>query len=310
MHIVFFGTPEFAVPSLDALIESDEKVVAVITQPDRTKGRGRTLSAPHVKEYALSKGIPVMQPEAIKSPSLAEELKTMNPELLVVVAYGKIIPASILHIPLRGCINVHASLLPKYRGAAPIQWALIHGEKRTGITTMLMDEGLDTGDLLLQADTEISDNDTAYSLGERLSRIGASLLIQTIKGLQQKTLHPRPQRGEPSYAPPLTKDDGRIDWSLPAEDIYNLIRGTYPWPGAYCFLNRERISIMRARPIQTHMHVLPGRIEKTSDDGLQIGTGDGILSVLEVKPEGKKAMPAAAFVNGRHLKEGLYFETA
>ncbi len=309
MRIIFFGTPDFAVSSLKALLESGEDMLSVVTQPDRVKGRGHTLSGPPLKEFALSKGIPILQPPGIKSPSFLEELKALGPDVIVVVAYGKIIPASILKLPPLGCINVHASLLPKYRGAAPIQRALINGEARTGVTTMLMDEGLDTGDILLQQEAEIRDEDTAYSLGIRLSWIGASLLCRTLKGLKDGSIHPRPQTGTPTYAPPLKKEEGKIEWSLPAKKIFDLIRGIYPWPGAYSYLNKERITVIKARVVDSDEGVA-GRIEKVSQEGFSVGTGEGVLSVIEVKPEGKRSMPASAFAHGRNLKGGAFFDVS
>jgi methionyl-tRNA formyltransferase len=303
MRIVFFGTPQFAVPSMKVLLDTGEDILSVVTQPDRAKGRGHKLSEPPVKEIARSNNIPVLQPAAIRSPSFTEELKLSAPDVIIVVAYGKIIPVSILKLPPLGCINVHASLLPKYRGAAPIQWAIINGEVKTGVTTMMMDEGLDTGAILLQEETEIKDEDTAHSLGTKLAEMGASLLVKTLKGLKEGSIHGRPQRGEPTFAPPLKKEDGRIDWFLPARKIFNLIRGAYAWPGAYCYLNKERIVILRAEVTDADEGI-PGRIEKVSEKGFYVGTGKGLLHVLELKPEGKRSMPAGAFMHGRSLKRG------
>jgi methionyl-tRNA formyltransferase len=308
VRIIFFGTPAFAVPSFKALLDSGEDILSVVTQPDRMKGRGHALSESPVKEFAGSKGIPVLQPADIKSPYLTEKLKKLRPDAIVVVAYGKILPLSILKIPTFGCINVHASLLPKYRGAAPIQWALIQGEVKTGVTTMLLDEGLDTGDLLLHEEAEIWDEDTTYSLGIRLSEMGASLLCKTLKGVKDGSVQPSSQTGEPTYAPPLKKDDGVIKWSLPAKKIFNLIRGTYPWPGAYGYLNKERVTIIKSRVIDS-AEGAPGRIEKVSKEGVSVGTGRGFLSLIEVKPEGKRSMPASAFAHGRDLKRGVYFDS-
>jgi len=309
LRIIFFGTPDFAVPSLRALLDSGNEVVAVVTQPDRVKGRGHRLSQPPVKELALSKGVPVMQPTGIRTPAFFEELSSLRPDSICVVAYGKIIPPSILKLPPLGCINVHASLLPKYRGAAPIQWAVISGEHRTGVTTMMMDEGLDTGDILLQEETEIKERDNALTMSERLSVMGASLLLRTLKGLQEGSVRPVKQTGEASFAPPLKKDDGKIEWTLPAEKIFDLIRGTYPWPGAYCYLAGEKITVLRALPAGREGG-RPGRIEKIEGDAVVVSTGKGTLSLLEVKPEGKKSMPAASFMHGRRLKEGAAFEIA
>ncbi len=308
MRVIFFGTPDFAVPSLRALIDSGEEVVAVVTQPDRVKGRGHRLSAPPVKEAALSEGIPVIQPPGVRSQSFLDELSSLRPDVIAVVAYGRIIPPSILNLPPLGCVNVHGSLLPKYRGAAPIQRAVINGEKKTGITTMLMNEGLDTGDILLQEETEISDDEDAFTLGLRLSRIGASLLVKTLVGLRDKTVVPVPQAGEPSYAPPLRKEEGRIDWSMPAKDIFDLIRGTWPWPGAHCSLNGERITLVRSRVVVGDSDCTAGMIEKADGDEFHVCAGRGILAVLDVKPEGRKTMSAAAFINGRRLKKGMHFD--
>jgi methionyl-tRNA formyltransferase len=309
MRVIFFGTPDFAVPSLRALLEAGEEVVAVVTQPDRVKGRGHKLSAPPVKEIALSEGIPVLQPEGIRSPEFFDELSGLRPDVIAVVAYGRIIPPAILKLPPLGCINVHGSLLPKYRGAAPIQRAIINGERRTGITTMLMDEGLDTGDILLQAETEIADGDDAQTLGARLSTVGAALLVRTIKDLRDNLIRPIAQEGEATYAPPLRKEEGRIDWSLPAMRIFDLVRGTCPWPGAYTSFNGERITIIRAGTIPSDVGCSAGTIEKAGEE-LQVCTGKGILSITELKPEGKKTMTAGAFVNGRRLTKGMRFDAA
>jgi methionyl-tRNA formyltransferase len=308
LRIVFFGTPDFAVPSLKALLDSGHEVVAVVTQPDKVKGRGRRLSQPPVKELALFHGIMVMQPAGIRTPSFLEELALLNPETIAVVAYGKIIPSPVLQLPPLGCINVHASLLPKYRGAAPIQWAIINGETKTGVTTMQMDEGLDTGDVLLTAETEIRDEDNALTLGKRLSEIGASLLRETLDALKVGGLKPKPQSGEPSFAPPLKKDDGKVDWSFPAKRIFDLIRGTFPWPGAYCFLEGRRVTLLRAGVFDRERAGAPGIIEKVGNEEVLVSTGKGILSIMEVKPEGKHAMPAASFLRGRRLKAGTSFD--
>lgn len=305
MRLIFFGTPEFAIPTLNALLDSEEEVIAVVTQPDRRKGRDRIFSPPPVKELAIKKGVRVLQPLKIKDDIFLEELSRLNPDVIVVVAYGKILPPRILNLPSYGCINVHASLLPKYRGAAPIQWAIIRGENKTGITTMLMDEGLDTGDILLKEETEIYDEDNAETLSRRLAGLGASLLMKTIMKIKEGSLAPIPQEGEPTYAPPLKKDDGLLKWSGTAKQIFDFVRGMYPWPGAYCYLNRERIKINRARSLDGSG--IPGRIEK-ADEELIVGTGKGVLSILELQPEGKNPMTAKAFLQGRRLKEGSYFD--
>jgi methionyl-tRNA formyltransferase len=306
MRIVFFGTPTFAVLSLKALLQSGEEIVAVVTQADKKRGRDRIPSSPPVKEFALQSGIKVLQPTNMKDPTFLNELSVMEPEIIVVVAYGKILPLPILSLPPFGCINVHASLLPKYRGAAPIQWALINGERKTGVTTMLMNEGLDTGNILLQEETEIADEDNAETLSQRLSEIGASLLMKTIKGIKDGSLKPIPQGGTPSYAPPLKKEDGRIDWSKSATEIFNYVRGMYPWPCAYCYFNKERIKITRVKVLEGSG--MPRRVEKVSKCELIVGTGKGLLSIIELQPEGKKLMSATAFLQGRRVKEGSYFD--
>lgn len=305
MRIIFFGTPAFAIPSLVALLQSEEEVIAVVTQPDKKKGRGRVSSPSPVKELAVDRGIKILQPVNIKDPLFLNELSKIMPEIIVVVAYGKILPAQILRLPSHGCINVHASLLPKYRGAAPIQWAIINGEKKTGITTMLMDEGLDTGNILLQEETEISSDDNAETLGNKLAEIGASLLIRTIKGIRSGYIKPIPQKGTPGYAPPLKKEDGRLNWSKTATEIFNFVRGMYPWPCAYCYLNKERIKITRVKMLEGSG--IPRRVEKTGEE-LIVGTGEGLISIIELQPEGKIPMSAKAFLQGRRLKEGAFFD--
>ena len=305
MRIIFFGTPTFAIPALKALLHAGEEVIAVVTQPDKRKGRDRLLSPPPVKEAAVEKGIQVFQPANMKDLSFLDALQGLKPDLIVVVAYGKILPLRILSLPVHGCINIHASLLPKYRGAAPIQWAIIKGGKKTGTTTMLMDEGLDTGDILLQDETDISPDDTADTLGQKLSETGASLLIKTIEQLKDGSLHPVPQTGTPSYAPPLRKENGRINYSSAAEDIRNMVRGMYPWPCAYCYLNGERIKITRVSVLEGAG--LAGRIEKAGDE-LIVGTGAGLLSIIELQPEGKRAMTARDFLGGRRLAAGAFFD--
>ncbi len=302
MAIIFFGTPDFAVPSLKALIEEGEDIVLVVTQPDRVKGRGHALSSPPVKELALSHGIGVAQPEKIRDQEFYRELARYSPEFIIVVAYGKVLPKEILDIPAKGCVNVHASLLPKYRGAAPVQWSLIRGESTTGVATMLMDEGLDTGAILLQSSLEISENDDSATLSQKLSVLGARTLIDTLRGMRTRFVKPIPQQGEATYAPPLRKEDGRIDWQKDAENLASFIRGMNPWPSAFCSLGNERLKITRAKAIDGSGE--PGRIEKASSGTLLVGTAKGLLMIGELQPEGKKAMSAAAFLAGRRLKEG------
>lgn len=306
MRIVFFGTPLFAASSLNALFLEGEEIVTVITQPDKRKGRGRLLSMSPVKELAVSKGLSVLQPVNMRDKVFLDELSAIKPELMVVVAYGRILPESILNLSPLGCINVHASLLPKYRGAAPVSWAIINGEKTTGITTMLMDAGLDTGDILLQEGIEISDEDTTATLSKKLSELGALLLLKTIKGIKDGTLKPKPQTGDAIYAPIIRKEDGIIDWRKKAVEISNFVRGMYPWPCAYCHLSNERIKFIKVRAIDGTGK--PGRIESVHKDNFIVGTGKGVISVLELQPEGKKIMSSGAFLQGRNVKEGAYFD--
>ncbi len=306
MSLVFFGTPLFAAPSLKALIQSGEKIAAVVTQPDKKKGRGHQMSLPPVKELALKEGLHIFQPASMKDANFLNELSLIRPELIVVVAYGRILPESILNLPPFGCINIHASLLPKYRGAAPIQWAIINGEEFTGVTTMLMDKGLDTGDILLEEKIRISDEDTTETLSRKLSELGASLLLNTIKGIKEGSIKHRPQTGESSYAPIIKKEDGLLNWSKTATELFNFVRGMYPWPCAYCYLGKERIKIIRVRAFDGQGK--PGRIERALKDELVVGTAKGLISIVELQPEGKKVMSAGEFIRGRNVREGQYFD--
>lgn len=302
MSIIFFGTPDFAIPSLNALIEAKEEIRLVVTQPDKQKGRGHILTHPPVKDLSLSAGIPVIQPVKIRDDDFIRKLNEINPEFIIVAAYGNLLPKTILSIPEKGCINIHASLLPKYRGAAPIQWALINGETITGITAMLMNEGLDTGDILLQKNIEIEETDNSETLSKKLSQLGAVTLIETINGLRTGIIKPLPQIGEATYAPPLNKADGRIMWDRDAKDLFNFIRAMFPWPSAYTCLKNERIKIIRAKPVEGEG--VPGRIEKASEGVLLAGTGKGLLLIEELQPDGKKMMRSSAFLSGRKLREG------
>ena len=307
MAIIFFGTPSFAVATLERLISAREDVALVVTQPDRPGGRGRRIIPPPVKTVAEREGLKVLQPEGIRSEEFISLLKEVTPEFIVVVAYGRILPADILQLPLRGCINVHASLLPKYRGAAPIQWAIINGDKKTGVTTMLMDEGLDTGDILLQRGVDIREEDNAQSLSERLSVAGAELLVETLKGLRAGTIKPQPQEGEPSYAPPLKKRDGLIDWSLPAEKIFNRIRGLYPWPCAYTYFRGKMFKLLKAEVVEGRGH--PGEVIHKGKGELIVGTPEGLIRMLQIQMEGRKPMDVKAFLQGlgRDIRVGDRF---
>jgi methionyl-tRNA formyltransferase len=308
MALIFFGTPQFAVPSLKAIIDEKEDIALVVTQPDKVKGRGHRVLPPPIKELALLHGLKVLQPNKIKDENFYNKLRSIAPEFIIVVAYGKILPEEILNMPKLGCINVHASLLPKYRGAAPIQWALINGEKITGVTTMLMDKGLDTGDILLRSELKIEADDNSETLFKKLSELGAKTLIDTIKGMREGRIKPVPQTGQASYAPPLKKEDGKMDWQRSADELFNFVRGMYPWPSAFCYFNGERIKIIKVRTQNTEhrgqKETIPGRIVKASDGELIVETGKGFLAIEELQPEGKKVMSAKAFLSGRKLKEG------
>ncbi|MEK6600085.1 MAG: methionyl-tRNA formyltransferase [Deltaproteobacteria bacterium] len=308
LRIVFMGTPEFAVPSLRALIGIGENVIAIVTQPDKPRGRGKKLTPPPVREAALKHNIPVFQPEKIKDETFITAIRNFSPDVIAVVAYGKILPKTILDIPPKGCINVHASLLPKYRGAAPINWAIINGEKETGITTMLLDEGMDTGDMLLTEKVEIRDDDTASSLYDRLKYIGADLLIKTIKGIKSETIRPIPQDdSQATYAPMLKKEDGRIDWTMKAEEIKNLIRGSNPWPGAYTRWDGKQIKIFKAE-VEAGVKEEPGTVINISTEGIFVATGKGILLIKELQPENKNRMTASEFIKGYRIVKGQIFD--
>ncbi len=302
MSIVFFGTPLFAVPSLRALQESGEEIAAVVTRRDAPSGRGKkeVLKAPPVKEAALQYGLHVIQPMFLKDREFVEELKSYSPEFLVVAAYGRILSEEILSIPRIAPVNVHASILPEWRGASPISRAIISGANETGVTTMVMEKGLDTGDILLMEKTVIRPEDDAGTLSGRLAEIGAALLLKTLKGMREGTIKPRPQEGEATYAPPLKKEEGLINWERPAEALFNFIRGMNPWPGAFFFLNGERIKIIKAETKEGSG--IAGQVVSARGE-LLVGTGAGLLSLLIVQPEGKKKMSAQAFLQGRKIKE-------
>ena len=288
MRIVFMGTPEFALPSLKMLVNEGYEVSAVVTQPDKPKGRGNKLTPPPVKEYALDKGIAVLQPEKVRTKDFAKTLYTINPDLAVVVAYGKILPPEVLGVPRLGCINVHGSLLPKYRGAAPMQWAIINGEKTTGVTTIFMDAGMDTGDILLKREVEIPDDMTAGELHDKLSGIGAETLRDTLRRIEEGTLVRMPQcDGEATYAPMLKKDAGAIDWNKPSQEIHNLVRGTNPWPGAFTFYNGWRLRIWKTRTAETSPERVnifkAGTICSCGREGIMVAAGRGMVNILEIQ---------------------------
>lgn len=303
MRVVFLGTPEFAVPSLVALA-SEHQVAAVLTQPDRPKGRGNQLAASPVKTTALNLNLPVYQPERVRRPESVELLKSFQAELMVVVGYGQIIPQSIIDLPREGILNVHASLLPKYRGAAPIQWAIANGETETGVTIMQIDAGLDTGDMLLKSSVAIGPEESTPELSARLAPLGAQLLLETIRQIANGTAKREKQNdAEATSAPILKKEDGLIDWTRSAGAIYNRLRGFTPWPGAYTMFREQQLSIMHAKPADERAVAIGTlRVEKRR---LLVGCGENtVLELLEVQPAGKKRMSAEAFLNGYKISEG------
>jgi methionyl-tRNA formyltransferase len=298
MRVIFLGTPSFAVPSLEALVSTGHQVLAVFTQPDRPKGRGNQLAESPVKIAARALGLSVYQPERVRWPEAVEQLRSFAADLMIVVGYGQIIPQNIIDLPPYGILNVHGSLLPKYRGAAPIQWAIANGEKQTGVTIMQIDAGLDTGDMLLKVSLEIGLDETAPELSKRLATLGADLLIEAIKQIETGCAHREKQDdSQATLAPILKKEDGRIDWQRPARQIYNRLRGFDPWPGAYTVFRQQPLAITRAAP-KAYAAIEAGVVE-IEKRHLLVGCGDGVtLELLEVQPSGKKRMSAEAFING------------
>ena len=305
MNIIFMGTPDFAIPSLAMLVASDNTIIGVVTQPDRPKGRGKQLHPPPAKKLALQHGLPVVQPENVKEENFIQWLKIKKPDLIVVVAFGQILPPKILRIPSHGCINLHPSLLPKYRGAAPINCALMNDEKITGVTTILMNEWMDTGDILLQRETEIGQKDDALTLSQRLSILGSKLLLETISQLKKGTLTSIPQNhSQVSYAPVLKKADGQIDWRRNARAIHNQIRATLPWPGAFTNLGSKILKIFRSEVVEYESQYLPGKIMQVSSEGIKVATGKGSLLLTEIQLQDRRRMKVAEFVKGNPIPLG------
>ena len=304
MKIVFMGTPDFSVGTLEALVKAGHEVVLAVTQPDKPKGRGKEMQFTPVKECALKYNIPVYQPRRIREQECVEELRAYNADVMVVVAFGQILPKEILEMTPYGCINVHASLLPKYRGAAPIQWSILDGETVTGVTTMQMNEGLDTGDMLLKAEIEIEEKETGGTLHDKLANIGATLCVETLKGLEAGTITPIPQGDSPTaYARMLDKQLGKIDWNKKAVEIERLIRGLSPWPSAYTNWNEKVMKIWDAKVDSDTTSFAPGTITKVEKDAFYVQTGEGSLKILELQIPGKKRMDAGAFMRGYQVKE-------
>ena len=304
LRLVFMGTPEFACPSLQRLIERDEDILAVVTQPDRPKGRGQQLTPPPVKSLAIAHGIPVLQPSKVRTPDFIEIMQGLQPDVIIVVAFGQILPKSLLDIPLFGCINVHASLLPRYRGAAPINWCIINGEAETGVTTMLMDVGLDTGDMLVKKATPIDPDEDARSLHDRLAVIGAEALEDTLDLLCAGKLVPEKQDDSSScYAPLLKKETGLISWGMSPRDIRNLVRGLTPWPGAFTFLDGASLKICRA--LAAGGSGAPGTVISAGKDGIEVACSGGSIIIQELQLEGRKRLTAAEFLAGCKIPPGI-----
>jgi methionyl-tRNA formyltransferase len=302
LRVAFMGSPEFAVPTLEAVLAAHQ-VVAVVTQPDKPAGRGQRLEPPPVKAVAERAGVPVLQPRSARTPELVDELRRLAPDVAVVVAYGKILPQAVLDVPRLGCLNVHGSLLPRYRGAAPIQWAIIRGETETGITIMKLDAGMDTGPMLLRRAVAIGEDDTAGTMAARLAPVGAELMREALARLEAGGLVETPQDGSlATLAPMLTKEDGRIDWSQPAAAVRDRVRGVDPWPGATALLDGEVVKMWRPRVVPGRG--APGEVLGADRDGLLVACGDGAVALAELQLPGRKRLPAPAFLAGRPVPAG------
>ncbi|HZS45730.1 MAG TPA: methionyl-tRNA formyltransferase [Blastocatellia bacterium] len=308
MKLIFMGTPEMAVPTLERIVADGHEVVAVITQPDKPAGRGNKLHAPPIKDTALRLNLPLHQPKKIKTDEFREFFSSLNADVAVVVAYGRILPKWLLEIPKYGCVNNHFSLLPKYRGAAPVNWAIANGETETGVTTMLIDEGLDTGDILLQRSVPISEDETSIALSARLASIGAELMSETLRNIESGNIHPKKQNeAEATHAPILNREDGLIDWDWPAIKIANRVRGFQPFPTAWTTWQASRLIIWQATPINDQANQnMPGTLSYGSKkDVLAVACGEGTtLLIRELQPEGKKRLSARDFLNGFRLQSG------
>ena len=305
LKTIFMGTPDFSVPTLKRLSESRHDVKLVITQPDRPKGRGRKAVPPPVKTAALELACAVFQPEAVRTEAPATVISDFDPDIYVVIAYGHILPETLLNIPRYGAINAHASLLPKYRGSAPIQWAIIGGEKETGVTTIQMDKGMDTGDILLSSAVPIGDEDTADTMHDKLAQLAASVTMETLDRIMDGTIHPVRQQHElATFAPLLKKSDGHINWELPAAAIQRFIRGVTPWPGAYTYHDGKRLKIFASEMLLSDTNEEPGTILQGFPDELRIATGNRALSILEIQGDSGKRLPINAYLRGRPMAPG------
>jgi methionyl-tRNA formyltransferase len=308
LRVAFFGTPQFAVPTLDRLLASSHKVVGVVTQPDRPRGRGQKTSYAPVKAYAIDATIPVLQPATLKDPDAVSDIAALAADIGVVAAYGKILPESILQTPALGMVNVHASLLPRYRGAAPVHRAVIAGDSQTGITIMRVVKALDAGPMLAVAHRSIDPDETSEDVERDLSQLGADLLVSTLDRMAQGPVHGEPQDdARATYASRLTKEDGVVDWSQSAVAIHNLIRGLYPWPHAYTFWRDRRLILLRSTPSSGTTHALAGTVIAAHSEELRVAAGDGHLQILELQAEGKRPMTAREFLAGTHIEPGDRF---
>ena len=309
MRVIFMGTPDFATGTLEEIVLAGHEVVGVVTQPDKPKGRGKTLMPTPVKEVAMKYNLPVYQPKKVREPEFVEVLRGLKPDVMVVAAFGQIISKEILEMPNYGCINVHASLLPAYRGAAPIQWAVINGDKESGVTIMQMDEGIDTGDMIEKVVVPIAEDETGGSLFDKLSQAGAKLCVKVLQDLEdgKAVREKQPEESTTPYARMIDKKMGSIDWEKPAKEIEQLIRGLNPWPSAYTRLQGKTLKIWKAEVLLEHSQEAPGQITEVTKDSIVVQTGQGRLKILELQLEGKKRMDAASFLRGYALKEGESF---
>lgn len=309
MNIVFMGTPEFALPTLEKIHNSSHRILSVITQPDRPKGRGQKQVDSPIKKFALENNLPVLQPATVNTKEFIASLLENRPDYIIVVAFGQILSETLLKVPKQFCINLHSSLLPKYRGAAPINRAILNGETRSGVTTMIMDKGMDTGDILLVDETPIEQNDDAQCLHDKLSEQGGKLVLETLSRLQKNDLLPTPQNSDlASYAPKLKKEESLIDWKIDAESIFNKIRGLSPWPGTHTLYNGKRLAILKGEIVLGESSDHPGHVERITDTGIEVGTGKNRLKITELKLEGKKAMPVKSFLSGYKITRDDIFE--
>ena len=306
MRVIFMGTPDFATGTLEEIVKAGHEVVGVVTQPDKPKGRGKTMMPTPVKETALKYNLPVYQPKKVREPEFVELLRSLKPDVMVVAAFGQIITKEILEMPKYGCINVHASLLPAYRGAAPIQWAVINGDKESGVTIMQMDEGIDTGDMIEKAVVPITEDETGGSLFDKLSHTGAKLCVKVLKDLEEGTAvrEKQPEESTTPYAKMIDKKMGEVDWKKSAKEIEQLIRGLNPWPSAYTKVHGKTLKLWKAKVLLGTSQMNPGQIVKVTKDSLAVQTGQGMLEIQELQLEGKKRMDTSSFLRGYALAEG------